>query len=184
MRLDLESLLRLRAVVARVGEQDLSHWWNTEGQLGPTGEIVLRRGFRRTYRFAQARSVFAVAAARCRGLYDRPGTVTLWRLPAQFEDEFNLRWPAWLNAAEEWEPFFADVAGSSSTLEQELLRLGLVTSTEVEEVRRLRRSAEGAAVEIPGTFSGSANDLRLLALGFARGEHGAPCVPYQTVESA
>ena len=35
---------------------------------------------------------------------------------------------------------------------------------------RLRRSAEGRAVPLPGIFSGTDDDVALLALGFARGE--------------
>ena len=63
--IDLDRLLKLRLVVARFGEMDLAQWWNTKGQLGPTGAMALRRGFPRTFRFAAARSVFAVAAHRC-----------------------------------------------------------------------------------------------------------------------
>ena len=57
------------------GEMDAARWWNTKGQLGQLGASVLRRGFPRTFRFAQARSVFAVAAQRCAEIFDPPGTV-------------------------------------------------------------------------------------------------------------
>ncbi|MGE4057006.1 MAG: BrxE family protein [Vicinamibacterales bacterium] len=50
----------MRLTVARFGEMNLAKWWNTKGQLGPLGTAALRRGFPRTHRFAQARSVFAV----------------------------------------------------------------------------------------------------------------------------
>lgn len=70
-----------RLVVARFGEMDLAKWWNTRGQLGRLGAAALRRGFPRTHRFAQARSVFAVAAHRCTEVFEPPGCVTLWRLP-------------------------------------------------------------------------------------------------------
>jgi hypothetical protein len=62
--LDYDRLLKLRLVVGRQGEMDLSKWWNTRGQLGSLGAAALRRGCRRTCRFAQAPSVFAVAARR------------------------------------------------------------------------------------------------------------------------
>jgi hypothetical protein len=42
--LDLEWLLKVRTVVARIGEMDLARWWNSNGQLGPQGASVLRRG--------------------------------------------------------------------------------------------------------------------------------------------
>jgi hypothetical protein len=62
--LNLDRLLKLRLIVARFGEMDLARWWNTRGQLGRHGAAAIRRGFPRTHYFAQARSVFAVAALR------------------------------------------------------------------------------------------------------------------------
>ena len=83
--LELDQLLKLGLVVARFGEMDLAKWWNTKGQLGPLGTAALRRGFPRTHRFAQARSVFAVVAHRCTEIFERPLSVTLWRLPELIE---------------------------------------------------------------------------------------------------
>lgn len=74
---NLAWLLKIRTAVARVGEMDLARWWNSTGQLGPQGSSVLRRGFPRTHHFAQARSVFMVAADRCAQIFDPPGSVTL-----------------------------------------------------------------------------------------------------------
>ena len=79
MSIDLEKLLNLRLVVAHFGEMDLARWWNTKAQLGLLGALALRRGFPRTYNFAQARSVFAVTAQRC-SVFDPPASVTLWQL--------------------------------------------------------------------------------------------------------
>jgi hypothetical protein len=76
-KIDFDRLLKLRLVVARVGEMDLAKWWNTRGQLGRLGTSAVRRGFPRTHYFAQARSVFAVAAHRCREVFDPPSSVTL-----------------------------------------------------------------------------------------------------------
>ncbi len=89
--IDLERLFKLRVAIARAGEMDLARWWNTRGQLGPLGTSALRRGLPRTHRFAQARSVFAVAAHRCRELFDPPKCVTLWSLPASVEEELDSR---------------------------------------------------------------------------------------------
>ena len=89
--IDLDRLLKLRLIVARFGEMDLAKWWNTKGQLGRLGAAALRRGFPRTHHFAQARSVFAVAAHRCSEVFDPPGCVTLWRLPEAVEEEFDAR---------------------------------------------------------------------------------------------
>ena len=177
---DLEFVLRLRLVVARVGEGDLANWWNTRGQLGSLGASVLRRGFPRTHRFAQARSVFAVAAHRCRWLYDPPGAVTLWNLPAELEDGFNEAWATWIDQASDWEPFFSELESCTSDLGKELSRLSLVTDAHLDQLSGLKRSAEQRAVAIPGEFSGSRDDLAMLALGFARGEVGNPAVPFQS----
>jgi len=177
---DVECLLRLRCVVARVGEMDLAKWWNTQGQLGSLGSSVLQRGFRRTHHFAQARSVFAVAANRCGEIYDPPGAVTLWDLPAEVEDEFDLRWEQWLDDAEEWGSFFKDLESCSADLESELTRFGLVNADQAARAKSLRRSAEQRAVHLSGEFTGSSDDLAMLALAFSRSEEGNLAVPFQS----
>jgi hypothetical protein len=177
-----ELVMKLRLVVARVGEMDLARWWNTNGQLGPLGASVVRRGFRRTHYFAQARSVFAVAAYRCREVYDPPGTVTLWNLPAELEDEVELRWEEWLDDAPAWVGFFKELESCSADLEAALVRAELATSHDVRQVRKLRRAAEQRAVPVPGVFSSSIEDVTALALGFTRGETGNLAVPYQPWE--
>jgi len=176
---DLERLFKLRLVVARYGEMDLARWWNTKGQLGRLGPLALRRGFPRTHHFAQARSVFAVAADRCAELFDVPDSVTLWRLPEVIEQEFDVRWEQWIDRAADWAPFFQQLEGMAATdLAATLRRFELVTEGEVQQCAALRRSAEGRAVVLPGVFAGSDADLTRLALGFALGEPGLPAVPY------
>lgn len=177
--IDLERLLKLRLAIARFGEMDLARWWNTKGQLGRLGASALRRGFPRTHHFAQARSVFAVAAHRCAEVFDPPGCVTLWRLPEAIEEEFDARWEHWLDHAIEWQPLFQKIESLQGTdLVATLRRLELVSDRDIEGFARLRRSAEGRAVPVPGVFSGSDGDIIQLALGFARGEAGALAVPY------
>ena len=177
--MDLDRLLKLRILVARFGEMDLGKWWNTKGQLARLGAAALRRGFPRTHRFAQARSVFAVAAHRCAEVFDPPGCATLWRLPESIEEEFDARWEVWLDSAADWQPFFQQVEDLKGTdLTQILRSFSVVDDRDLEEYARLRRSAEGRAVPLPGIFSGSDTEVALLALGFARGEPGALAVPY------
>ena len=177
--IDLDRLLKLRLVVARFGEMDLAKWWNTKGQLGRLGAAALRRGFPRTYRFAQARAVFAVAAHRCVEVFDPPGCVTLWRLPEATEEEFEARWEQWLDSASSWAPFFEKLETlQGSDLVSVLRGLDLVGESDVGAYAKLRRSAEGRAVPLAGISSGTDDDVSLLALGFARGEPGALAVPY------
>ena len=171
--------MRLRLVVARVGEMDLAGWWNTKGQLGSLGASVLQRGFRRTYRFAQARSVFAVASHSAAELYERKDSVTLWGLPATLEDAFDMQWAQWIEEADDWAAFFDGLYECSDDLVAELRRFDLVSDDQVERASRLRRSAEQRAVQIPGDFQGSEDDMAMLALAFSRSERQKPAVPYQ-----
>lgn len=177
--LDLDHLLKLRVLVARFGEMDLAKWWNTKGQLGRMGALALRRGFPRTHRFAQARSLFAVAGHRCVEVFDPPNCVTLWRLPESVEEQFDARWEHWLDNATEWSPFFEKVESlSGNDLTAILREFDVVTDRDLEAYGRLRRSNEGRAVPLSGMFSGTAADVALLALGFARGEPSSLAVPY------
>lgn len=178
-RIDFDRLLKLRLVVARFGEMDNAKWWNTKGQLGRLGTAALRRGFPRTHHFAQARAVFAVAAHRCAEVFDPPRCVTLWGLPEALEEAFDARWEHWLDHAGEWTSFFEKLeALSGSDLTELLCAFELVEGRELEAYGKLRRSAEGRAVPLPGVFSGTDADVALLALGFARGEPSALAVPY------
>jgi hypothetical protein len=177
--IDLDRLLKLRLLVARFGEMDLYRWWNTKGQLGKLGSAALRRGFPRTHYFAQARSVFAVAAHRCAEVFEPPNCVTLWRLPERVEEEFDARWEHWLDNASDWTAFFQKLETlQGNDLAATLRSFEVVGEREVEALSRLRRSAEGRAVPLPGVFSGTNDEIALLALGFARGETGALAVPY------
>lgn len=177
--IDFDRLLKLRLVVARHGEMDRAKWWNTNGVLSRKGRLLLGRGLPRTHRFAQARLVFTVARARCEELFHPPECMTLWKLPADLEDEFDARWQDWLEVREEWVPFLERLEEPTSDDLLELLRsFGLVTDADVEAASRLRRSAEGRAVPLTGTFEPTDEVLTLLAAGFARGEPGKPAIPY------
>jgi hypothetical protein len=182
--IDLDRLLKLRLVVARYGEMDIAGWWNTNGMLGRYGAIALARGLPRTHRFAQARVVFSVARWRCQELFDAPGSVTLWRLPAEIEDRFDERWQAWLGDSDSWNPFFDDLATLEDTSVLSALRKrDLVSDAHVEKVQTLRRSAEGRAVPLFGDVSLDNDLIALLAGGFSRGEKSAPAIPYTRLAS-
>ena len=179
MNIDFDRLLKLRLIVARFGEMDLAKWWNTGGQLGKVGAAALRRGFPRTHRFAQARSVFAVAAHRCSEVFEPPDGVTLWRLPEAIEEEFDAHWERWLDGAGEWTPFFQELERlQGKDLTSILRNFEVVSKRDLERFAKLRRSAEGRTVPLPGVFLGTDSDLALLALGFARGEPSELAVPY------
>ena len=177
--IDLDRLLKLRLVVARYGEMDMAGWWNTNGMLGRYGAIALARGLPRTHRFAQARVVFSVARSRCQELFDAPGSVTLWRLPADIEDRFDEHWQAWLGDGDSWNPFFDDLATlEESSLLSALRNRDLVSDAHVDKVQAMRRSAEGRAVPLSGELPLDDDLIALLAGGFSRGERSAPAIPY------
>jgi len=177
--LNLERLLKFRVVVARFGEMDLGKWWNTRGQLGGLGTAAIRRGLPRTHYFAQARSVFSVASHRCGEIFDPPDSVTLWRLPEPIEEEFEAKWEHWLDQAAEWTLFFQGLESlQEGDLKVALQSFGLITDDESQLFSRLRLSAEGRSVPLPGSFLGTDQDIAMLALGFARGEPGSVAVPY------
>lgn len=181
--MDYARLLKLRLTVARHGEMDAAGWWNTKGILGRHGSLVLKRGFPTTHYFVQARIAFAVARSRCHELFDPPGCMTLWHLPAEVEDQFEEHWQEWVDQGDEWAPFFARLAQSgNSDLLSELSSFGLLNQDQAEAVGKLRRSAEGRSVPLPGTHQPTDEIVTLLAAGFARGERGSPAIPYARLE--
>lgn len=184
-QVDLDQLLRLRLAVARFGEMDVSRWWNTKGLLGRTGEIALRRGFPRSHLFAQARAVFTVASDRCRRVFDPPDGITLWKLPADVEDDFSSSWTKGIEAATEWRPFFEQLQTvQAGDLLGTLLNLKLISEEDAEDARKLKRASDNRAVPIPGTPTLNQKTLSLLAAGFFRGEPGEPAIPYARLAGA
>ena len=182
-KVDLERLLKLRLVVARHGEMDAACWWNTQGMLGRRGALVLKRGLPSTHFFAQARVVFEVAKSRCRELFDPPGCMTLWSLPAEVEDKFEEQWQEWLDETTAWGTVFETIQAQSGTnLLASLNELDLLSNPQMERVGTLRRSAENRAVQIGGTYSPNDDIITLLAAAFSRGEAGQPSIPYARLE--
>jgi hypothetical protein len=176
---DLERLFKLRLVIARIGEMDRAQWWNTRGQLGPLGAMALSRGLPRTHHFAQARSVFAVAAHRCDEVFNPPASWTLWRLPREIEERFEARWEHWVDAAADWAPTFRRIADVEGTdVAATLIALGLVSPPDLAALTGLHVSAEGRAVQLPSLFAGTDAELALLALGFSLGRPTGLAVPY------
>lgn len=186
--IDFDRLLRLRLVVGRLGEMDAARWWNTgdaarrTALLGRAGSVLMSRGFPRTRSFAQARLVFEVARARCAEVFDPPGCITLWNLPPAIEDQFDARWARWLEDRESWAEFFAAIEAPPSDLPEAMKELGLAGDGDLEAVSKLRRSAEGRAVPLPGVHVVTDPLLTQLAAGFSRGEPGKLAVPYARME--
>lgn len=183
--IDLDRLLKLRLVVARHGETDLAKWWNTKGMLGADGALVLERGFPRTHYFAQARVVFAVARARCAELFDPPGCMTLWSLPANLEDRFEEHWRVWLTERDAWVPFFEELAAlPGHDLLAELESFDLIDDEARRAVASLSASDQGPSLPLPDMWQPTDGVVTLLAAGFAKGQAGAPLIPYARLGEA
>jgi hypothetical protein len=75
-------------------------------------------------------------------------------------------------------------AFNDTELKTALQSFNLITEDESGLFSRLRRSAEGRSVPLPAQFTGTDQDVALLALGFARGEPGALAVPYARLRIA
>jgi hypothetical protein len=177
--IDLAWLMKLRTVVARLGEMDCGRWWNSDGQLGPQGASVLRRGLPRTHHFAQARSVCVIAGLWCAQIFDSPGIVTLWRLTDAIEERLDVLWEGWLDEAASWRPFFERVARLKHADVPVVLRdFDLVTDDEIAAGAKIRKAADGRSIVVPGVFDEKRRAVALLALSFAAGRQGDLVVPY------
>ena len=182
--IDLSRLLKLRLIVARHGEMDAARWWNTNGVLGRKGSLLMSRGFPKTHHFAQARLVFEVARARsAERFHTAAGCITLWKLPASVEDDFDAQWPEWLDEAEAWSEFFQSIQTCADDLLEILRAHDLINTEQAEQVSRMHRSAEDRAVQLPGECSVDDDTITLLAAAFSRGEATKPAIPFAQVEA-
>ncbi len=183
IQLNYERLLKLRLAVARFGETDIARWWNTNGVLGRYGAIAISRGFPKTHRFVRARIVMTAARVRCGELFSHPDCMTLWKLPAVVEDQFESRWQQWLDAPDDWQEFFARLENQPDTGLLEILStLDLITPAQTGQVGTLQRSAMGWTVPLPSVYQPDDGTIALLAAAFALGETGKPVVPYARLE--
>jgi hypothetical protein len=178
LEVELDWLLKVRLVVARHGEQDVARWWNSTGQLGSRGAGVLARGFPRTHYFAQARSVFAAAEARCSETFGLKGAHTLWRLDDEIEEAFEQRWETWLDDSGSWVAFFEGLAGpADDDVRTALIARNLVSDLQGGAIDALPIDPSGQSVRVGDKVS-SKDALALLALGFSKGAPGKLVVPY------
>ncbi len=176
--IDFERLFQLRLVIARLGEMDNAGWWNTKGLLSTTGTFVMKRGFSRTYPFAQARASFAVAASQCRTLTSLINGATLWQLPAVLEDQFEDKWQTWLDDTDRWHLFFGKVSTlETSDVLKTLQGLNLITDDDASTIRNLKNAVEGHSLLLPRKTLDDTT-INLLAAGFAHSAPGKTVVPY------
>jgi len=175
---ELDQILRLRLVVARLGESDLLSWWNSR-YLSKTGQSYLRPQFPRTLRLAQVRSAFLVATERCRSIVDREGCVTLWILPAALEIALEARLNRLSTVTPEWNTFFDAIQGlGAMTVVEAIQKLSILPAEMVAAASPGPVSGASGAVELPGSMTPTFESVLALALGFDAGRKGELAVPY------
>lgn len=175
---DLDLLLRLRLVVARVGESDNAKWWASDGVLSSDGHYAYSSLAARTNPFARARVVFAIARERCTDQAPS-GARTLWSLPPEVEEAFDDRWSHWLDHVDEWVDMFVDVE-SLTTVDvlAALTERGLISDGHADVARALTAAPPDPSVELSTPPVFDADTIRQLAAGFACSQPEKLVVPY------
>lgn len=175
---ELDLILKLRLVVARIGETDRNAWWNSY-LLSRTGQISLGMLFPRTTRIAQARSAVLVARERCQSLLGPVDYTTLWNLPAEVEEQLDLRLGRLTAKPDEWQPFFEQLAAlPQADLPESLLKLELITESDRASLPTLEITEQSSSVQLPGPRKLDIETIRLLALAFGCGRRNQLVVPY------
>ena len=142
-----------------------------------------KRGFPRTHYFAQARSVFAVAAHRCAEVFDPPDAATFWRLTDEVEEAFDARWEGWLDSAPTWAPFFeSDRRAQGLRCRSALKRLSLVDDADVEAAARLKLADGEKGVLRPGSLRSRTQSGRAAGARFRQRRQRRPTCPIFAVE--
>lgn len=183
IQIDQNHLLRLRLVVARVGELGLAGWWGSNAVLGAMGAMAYQRGFPRSHRWARARVVFELARVRCQERFPDSDSITLWHLPAAVEEQFEHTWSQWIGDEEAWPAFFDRLQNwDSPDLIQALKSFGLWSWELDAGIGKVTPS--GASIQLPSTIRLSDQDLSLLAGGFSKGSVGTLVVPFLRLTAA
>jgi hypothetical protein len=181
--IDTVKTAKLQLAVARFGEMDRAKWWNTKGMLTNLGELAISRGFTKTHLFARARAVLAVAAHRCDEVFNAPDAYTLWKLPAEIEDQIEDAWTHWLERPDPWREYLERVNElPKDDLLEMLQSLELIDDQVVDQARRLKRADDFRSVPLPRSADFDNETIQMMAAGFFRGEPGRLAVPYMQME--
>lgn len=94
MSIDPAILLNYRLAVARIGERDLFHWWESNA-LTEEGQFALRRLFRQSFMWVGVDLALEAARLRHEVLIPAGVRITLFNLGPEIEDSFS----SWINRA-------------------------------------------------------------------------------------
>jgi len=169
----------LRMAVARQGEMDRLQWWNTKGILTRMGEVAIGRGLPKTHLFARMRIAFAVASTRSEEVFNPPNSYTLWRLPAEIEDQIEDAWSSWLEHQNEWDDFLKQIElAKSNDLLSVLTSTDLVSEKVVSRAKGLRRADDFKSVPLSIDSETAIEAIELLAIAHGSSEPGKLAVPF------
>lgn len=181
--INFPQLLKLRLVVAAIGEKDRRGWWNSE-LLCDSGRFLFEQNFPRSAPFAQARAAFRVAQLACDEALGIKRSTTgthichLFRLPPEVEDAFENERDRWLDQAPAWESTFEGVfALSSDRWPQVLGELGGLDGALIAWGAS-QKPQTAKALHLADARQLGPDELLRLAAGFACGRAGTLVVPY------
>lgn len=158
---------------------DRSKWWNTKGLLSRVGELALSRGFPKSHVFARSRAAFAVAASRSDEVFDPPNSYTIWRLPAEIEDQLEDAWAGWLEMPGEWKDLLARIDEvASGDFVSVLTTLGLVSEKSASRGKGLRRADDLKSLPLKIEDESAVEAIELLAVAHGSSEPGKLAVPF------
>jgi hypothetical protein len=177
---DAPLLFRYRLAVARLGERDLFHWWESNA-LTEEGRYALGRLFRHTAIWAGMALAIEAAQARHEALVPPGARVTLFNLGPELEDSYE----SWLGRAKSDSgseaieiPMVPDAARSSVSDAMAALRL----PTEEAKPKALGdRTIHVAQVTQAELEEDTDRILRVLLSAYRRSEKERFLAPYATL---
>jgi hypothetical protein len=181
MPFEMSLLLRYRLVIARLGERDLFHWWESNA-LSEEGRYALGRLFRHTSGWAAISLAIEAARARHEILVPPGDRITLFNLGSELENTYE----AWVgrakadNGSQAIElPIMTEAAASSVN---EALAAFSVPSEEVKPKALGDRTIHVAQITADELKTEPDRVVRILLGAYQRSERERFLAPYATLK--
>ncbi|MBZ5596033.1 MAG: BrxE family protein [Acidobacteriia bacterium] len=182
MALEMSLLLRYRLAIARLGERDLFHWWESSA-LTEEGRYALGRLFRHTSFWTAIHLAMEAARARHEAVVPAGARVTLFNLGDEIEQLFDV----WLSEREsangtEILEIPAVPEGSRGSVREALAALQMP----IEEPRPKTlgdRAIQVADVRQEELRSNTLHMVRLLLATYTRSDRERLLAPYITLRA-
>lgn len=181
--LDPQALLRYRLAIARIGERDFFHWWESNA-LSDEGRYALGRLFRQTSTWAGIELALESARFRHDALVPPGPRITMFNLGPEIEDSFN----AWLRRAKIDNQFDAAKlpvvsAGAHATVAEALRALDL-TIEEIKPKEVGDRAIHVAQVDPSELRTDPLRIVRILLAAYLKSSKERFLAPYATLKSS